>query len=135
MLPTAIACYSTATPLPPPLLLLQLKNCWTLVGTCLATTKTTARGQAATPDTALVGRIDHGDDFVGGECIFIPSKQPSAGSGGGGGMVSPAGDTAGDTAGAIAVAHEQDEEDDGFLVTFVSRRDGTGNSGAPAIKW
>lgn len=59
--------------------------------------------QAATPEAVQVGRIDHGD-FVGGECLFIPSK-PDDG-----------------------VASLVGEEDDGFLVSFVSPRDG-GNSG------
>ncbi|CAM9591248.1 unnamed protein product, partial [Scytosiphon promiscuus] len=71
--------------------------------------------QAPTPETALVGRIVYGDGLVGGECIFIPSQQPGD-AGGGGGV-----DLAGSTAGT--------EEDDGYLVTFVNRGDGTGNSG------
>lgn len=65
---------------------------------------------------------------MGGECIFIPSKQPGEGIGGGGGDVS-AGPGNG-TAGAVATAQEQDAEDEGYLVTFVCRKDGTGNSGA-----
>ncbi len=52
--------------------------------------------QAASPETAEVGRIDLGD-WLGGEAIFIPN------SGGA-------------------------EEDDGFLVTFVSPKD-CGSSG------
>lgn len=51
----------------------------------------------------MVGRIDFGD-FVGGECVFIPSKTDSDVPGGTG------------------------EEDDGFLATFVSPTNG-GNSG------
>lgn len=51
------------------------------------------------PDEAIVGRIDYEDGF-GGECVFIPS-----------------------TPGAIG-----EDEDDGFLASFVTLRDG-GNSG------
>lgn len=54
----------------------------------------------------LVGRIDLGD-HVGGECLFIPSKASD------------------DVLGGVG------EEDDGFLVTFVSPKDG-GNSGKQA---
>lgn len=46
----------------------------------------------------MVGRIDHGE-WVGGEGLFVPSKPDGVG-----------------------------DEDDGFLVTFVSPKDG-GNSG------
>ncbi|CAM9134879.1 unnamed protein product [Pylaiella littoralis] len=53
--------------------------------------------EAATPETAEVGRIDLGD-WVGGEGIFVPSKEEGA-----------------------------DEEDDGFLVSFVSPKN-CGNS-------
>lgn len=52
----------------------------------------------ATPETAVVGRIDHGE-WVGGEGLFVPSKPDGLG-----------------------------DEDDGFLVTFVSPKDG-GTSG------
>ncbi|CAN0496759.1 unnamed protein product, partial [Ectocarpus sp. 8 AP-2014] len=51
----------------------------------------------ATPETAVVGRIDHGE-WVGGEGLFVPSNPDGVG-----------------------------DEDDGFLVTFVSPKDG-GNS-------
>lgn len=63
--------------------------------------------QAATPEKAQVGRIDYEDGFVGGECIFIPSK-PDDGDGDG---------------------EPEGGEDDGYLATFVSRKDGTGTSG------
>lgn len=59
--------------------------------------------QATTPETMVVGQIDFGD-YVGGECLFIPSKPDD------------------DVAGGVG------EEDDGFLATFVSPRDG-GHSG------
>lgn len=48
----------------------------------------------------MIGRINFGDDNVGGECVFVPS--------------SPG---------------ELDDEDDGYLVSFVTRRDGKGASG------
>ncbi|CAM9960416.1 unnamed protein product [Ectocarpus sp. 6 AP-2014] len=51
----------------------------------------------ATPETAVVGRVDHGE-WVGGEGLFVPSNPDGVG-----------------------------DEDDGFLVTFVSPKDG-GNS-------
>ncbi|CAM9253945.1 unnamed protein product, partial [Scytosiphon promiscuus] len=54
--------------------------------------------QAATPETARVGRIDLGN-WLGGEVLFIPSGDSN-----------------------------EDDEDDGFLVSFVSPNDG-GNSG------
>ena len=54
--------------------------------------------QAATQETAEVGRIDHGE-WLGGEALFIPKR--------------------GDTGG---------EEDNGFLISFVSPKD-CGNSG------
>lgn len=56
--------------------------------------------QAASPETAIVGRIFLGD-WQGGECLFIPSK-PDDDDGG--------------------------KEDDGYLVTFVTPFDGS-NSG------
>lgn len=59
--------------------------------------------QAATPETAYVGHIDLGDS-VGGEALFIPSNPDDDVLGGEG------------------------EEDDGFLVAFVTPKDG-GNSG------
>lgn len=59
--------------------------------------------QAETPEKALIGRIDLGK-FAGGETLFIPSK-PDHGEFDGEG-----------------------DEDDGYLVTFVSPLDG-GNSG------
>ncbi|CAM9454562.1 unnamed protein product [Ectocarpus sp. 6 AP-2014] len=62
--------------------------------------------QAATPEKAQVGQIDYEDGFVGGECIFIPSK-PDDGDGDG---------------------RLEGGEDDGYLATFVSRKDGTGTS-------
>lgn len=55
--------------------------------------------QATNPDEAIVGRIDYGDGF-GGECVFIPSTPGATG----------------------------EDEDDGFLATFVSLKD-EGNSG------
>ncbi|CAN0297467.1 unnamed protein product [Laminaria digitata] len=58
-----------------------------------------ARASAATPEEAMVGRIEFGDGF-GGECVFIPSNPDVSG----------------------------EEEDDGFLATFVSPTDG-GSSG------
>ncbi|CAN0275331.1 unnamed protein product [Ascophyllum nodosum] len=54
---------------------------------------------AETPEKALVGRIDLGD-YVGGEALFIPNKPDE------------------DVLGGIG------EEDDGFLATFVSPKDG-----------
>lgn len=63
--------------------------------------------QAATPELAQVGRIDYENDFVGGEGIFIPSK-PDDGDGD---------------------CEPEGGEDDGYLATFVSRKDGTGTSG------
>lgn len=54
--------------------------------------------QAATPETAEVGRIDLGD-WAGGEALFVPKHADGEG-----------------------------EEDDGFLVSFVSPTD-SGNSG------
>lgn len=86
--------------------------------------------QAATPDTSQVGRIDHGEGMVGGECIFIPSKQASNDSGGGGGSGGASSGPASGTAGPGAAVQREDEEDDGYLVTFVGRTDGTGKSGA-----
>lgn len=55
--------------------------------------------EASTPEEAMIGRINFGDDNVGGECVFVPS--------------SPG---------------ELDDEDDGYLVSFVTRRDGKGAS-------
>lgn len=64
--------------------------------------------QAAKPELAQVGRIGYEDGFVGGECIFIPSKPDDH---------------------AVRDGDGNGGEDDGYLVTFVSRKDGTGNSG------
>lgn len=50
----------------------------------------------------MIGRVDHGEGWVGGEAVFIPAKP--------------------------GVSAEGSEEDDGFLATFVSPRNG-GTSG------
>ncbi|CAB1111477.1 unnamed protein product [Ectocarpus sp. CCAP 1310/34] len=70
--------------------------------------------QAAKPELAQVGRIAYEDGFVGGECIFIPSKPDD--------HAGHDGDNDGD-------GEPEGGEDDGYLATFVSRKDGTGNSG------
>ncbi|CAM9218487.1 unnamed protein product [Scytosiphon promiscuus] len=81
--------------------------------------------QAATAETALHGRINYEDGFAGGECVFVPAKQPGRGVGAGGKSVAglPAG-----AAGAVTTLQKDAEEDDGYLVTFATRKGGTGNS-------
>ncbi|CAN0066039.1 unnamed protein product, partial [Ectocarpus sp. 8 AP-2014] len=78
--------------------------------------------QAAKPELAQVGRIDYEDGFVGGECIFIPSKPD---------------DHAGHDDDSDGDGEPEGGEDDGYLATFVSRKDGTGNSGETKFigKW
>lgn len=78
--------------------------------------------QAAKPELAQVGRIGYEDGYVGGECIFIPSKPD---------------DHAGHDGDSDGDGEPEGGEDDGYLATFVSRKDGTGNSGETKFigKW
>lgn len=51
---------------------------------------------------AVIGRVDHGEGWCGGEALFIPADS--------------------------GVKAQESDEDDGFLATFVSPTNG-GNSG------